>query len=338
MAAQTNVVMICNINAGSKDAEETVHALRYAAIARDVVTGSAIAMSAQRTTRFVNSSFGGRAKFQHGQPRKASARLASVPESAAAPADQSAAAANGGQSLKCQEEMLEEMEQEIRNELAEEMEATIEVMEQSYRDKLARETAIHESKFEHKLKLLKVFEEKIAHKPEELVGMLEELERLRGENVALRLMREQHAESTAQVSRLEQQGQAAQRELTAMRDRSTAEQEESRGALSFVSSQKSHLRHAYRTPCTAQHTNTTRARSTHARHCGWARRGSWATSGLSVQCEANLAMEMETLEFQLDQSTREGDRLREEVSSLTTNYAEVRIHRAVTKHLASISS
>eukprot|EP01051_Picozoa_sp_SAG22_P007061 SAG22_NODE_485_length_9905_cov_35.562003_2_plen_1142_part_00 len=286
MATDTNVVMICNIYAGAKDAEETVHALRYAAIARDVVTGSAIAMHAQRTTRFVNGAFGGRAKLAQNKRRAAAAgssSLAAVEEQPAtvseADPDGTGGGGGGGQAVssKRQEELAEELEEEIRNELAEEMEATIEEMEQSYRDKLARETAIYEAKFEHKLKLLTRFEgggggggSALPATPEDLVAMLEELEQLRSENAALGDVREQHAAQQAQIAELMGQEQAARRELAAMSNKTTAEQEE-------------HM----------------------------------------VQCETNMAMEVETLEFQLDQSTKEGDRLREEIGCVNLKYSEM---------------
>eukprot|EP01052_Picozoa_sp_SAG31_P047013 SAG31_NODE_9227_length_1313_cov_1.182043_1_plen_431_part_01 len=266
-ATDSNVVMVCNVYTGERDFDETAHALRYAAIARDVVTGTA-ATNGQRTTRFANG-FVVRAKLQGQQTVKCGASvLPSVPEKPTG-AESSDCGDLGQLVAQNRDEIMEHMEQEIRNELAEEMESTIEMMEQSYRDKLARETAIYEAKFEHKLKLLTVFDASDASDPDKVVNLLEELSQLRSENDGLSALRAEHSALLEQFSTLKQQETATRRELAALTDRANAEQEEHR-----------------------------------------------------VQCEANLAMEVETLEFQLDQATKENDRLREEVSSLSIRYSE----------------
>ena len=187
-----NVVMLCSIYGGSSDADETVHALRYSSTAREVATLGAMsekfvpivgvnpkkrslvprcAEIAPKTRGSVGSRNGPRLStmptlgeaceesFASSSGTNSSSMAASVdskgPSSMSAQLREAQATiAQLHLQVEANDQVAATLEDEIREEMAEEMESVMNQMEETYQSKLEREIAIHEEKFQHKLGIL----------------------------------------------------------------------------------------------------------------------------------------------------------------------------------------
>jgi hypothetical protein len=290
LAPGTTVVMLCNIYPGERDAEETAHALRYAAMARDVTTGTAVGRGPRgpglRTTRM--NGFGGmgartvdrRLNNRHAHRPGTLGGLPTLGEETKGNGALEAAAAAAAAAEQRQAEALEEMAEELREELSAEMEATIETMERQYSEKLSREQAIYEQKFEHKLRLLSQFAE--GGDPKELLDLFaagEAVEALRVDNAALRC-----SLRAAEAAKTEAGAATAAAVEVAVPNGSRAGLEvELAGVRAELAATQAKLAEA-----------------------------SEGLEEQQVQQEANLAMEVETLEFQLEQADKEAERAKDE--------------------------
>ena len=206
-----NVVMLCSIYPGQRDADETVHALRYASTAREVATTGGAAdrfganrVASRRRANVPRCAAGHRkrpvghinsAKLNTGGRRRGRSRLSTMPtlteestvqESPAIPSDSTTApslprssssglflaaeiATTGAYQqqqaeiaqlrlqIESHEQIRSAMEDEIREEMSQEMEAALEDMEASFQARLEREIAIHEEKFKFKLGILDTY-------------------------------------------------------------------------------------------------------------------------------------------------------------------------------------
>ena len=179
-----NVVMLCSIYGGSRDADETVHALRYASTAREVATLGAVSdkflptVSTKRSLVPRCADVGSKTHKSNRQELRTST-MPTIGEPCdesfasscvAASVDSKATSSLSAQlreaqatiaqlrlQIEANDQVNANLEDEIREEMAEEMESVMNQMEETYQTKLEREIAIHEERFQHKLGILDHF-------------------------------------------------------------------------------------------------------------------------------------------------------------------------------------
>ena len=187
-----NVVMLCSIYGGSSDADETVHALRYASTAREVATLGAVsdrflpAVATNPKKRSLVPRCAEVGSKANKEPRAStmptigepgdesfvssvnssfvSAAEATVESKSTSKSDllaqlheAQATIAQLRAQVEANDQVTANLEDEIREEMAEEMESVMNQMEETYQSKLEREIAIHEERFQHKLGILDHF-------------------------------------------------------------------------------------------------------------------------------------------------------------------------------------